>query len=412
MTLPEQAFLRLFRLFRQHALRGAGHGCAELPGDLFCRCDQFLVALFFHLGRHLVRHVRRRRVHTPAVGKTVHVQVLRPAHDVQAGSEILFRLARKAADDVRRDAVQRIEIPADFHDAQIVFRRVMAVHARDDAVRPALDGQMHVVRQLFVAEQVCDIVRVDDGGFHGAQPDEEIPRDVVQGLHDDLHALEPRIQIVCKAVFRPVECRIDAGQGNFLIPGGNQFFGLFSDRGRAAAAHLSPGVGNDAIRTEPVAAFLDLDQRTGLRLHAGDAFVLLVLCLAYDRIRDEDNLLPLIFWQQEPLLRQGDRPQFLRRAQDDIRLFDPRNFLRICLGIAAHDDHQSLRILLLDPAHILPGFPVRQSGDGTGIHDADVCGSLAVQDAAARPAEALRAGLGLVLVDFAAQRKKRYGLIL
>ena len=140
--------------------------------------------------------------------------------------------------------------------------------------------------------------------------------------------------------------------------------------------------------------------------------MLLVFRLPHDRIRNEDILFPLVLWQGKPFLRQRDRAQLLRGAQDDIRLFDLRNLLRIRLGIAAHDDHQGLRVLLLDPTHILPGFPVRQPCDGTGVHDADVRGSIAVQYVAARPAETLRAGLGLVLVDFAAQRKKRYGLIL
>ena len=288
----------------------------------------------------------------------------------------------------------------------------MAVHPRDDGIGSALDGQVHVMRQFFVAEQPLYIVRIDDGRLHGAQPDEEIAGNVVERLYDDLHAFEPRVQIVCKALFRPVERRIDARKGNFLITCGNERHRLFFDGGGAAAAHLPSGVRNDAVGTEPVAALLDLDKGARLCLHAGDALVLLVCGLMHDGIFDEIVPEAAGGVTGEPFFRQLHRPHLLRRAEDEVGLFDRPHFLGIRLGIASHDDDERTGILPFDPPHVLPGFAVCQPRYAAGVYHVNIRRAVfGIRYFASGPAERFRQRLGLVLVYFAAQRKKRYGLL-
>ena len=72
------------------------------------------------------------------------------------------------------------------------------------------------------------------------------------------------------------------------------------------------------------------------------------------------------------------------------------------LGIAAGRDHGGLRVQAPRPPHCAARIRIARPGDRAGIDDEDVGGLVARHDAVAAAVEAVHEGLGLVLIELAA----------
>jgi hypothetical protein len=91
-----------------------------------------------HLGKLL--HVGRGRAWPRAVLERVGLRESHLAHDVERRLEVRLRFSGKADDNVGRKRNVRPR-PADAVDqAEIIAPRVFAIHGREDAVGPGLEG--------------------------------------------------------------------------------------------------------------------------------------------------------------------------------------------------------------------------------------------------------------------------------
>ena len=158
---------------------------------------------------------------------------------------------------------------------------------------------------------------------------------------------------------------MDPGQDHLLITGPGQSGDLFADLGGRPAAHPSSRIGNDAVAAELVAAVLHLYICPCMlrRLRHRQGLILLRMIDVDDSI-----LLHALF------ISLQDFQEILFPVVSDQKIYGAI-FAEIRLRrlhIAARSYHQSLGILLFRPVKHLPGFPIRDICDCTGIYDIDV----------------------------------------
>ena len=99
---------------------------------------------------------------------------------------------------------------------------------------------------------------------------------------------------------------------------------------------------------------------------------------------------------------------FLIGAGDYIHAFHCGYLLRAYLCIAPCDDHNAVGIHLFHASYVLTRFLVRDSRHRACVYYIYICKITLVHDFTASGSEILRYGLGLILVDFAAQCMECY----
>ena len=164
---------------------------------------------------------------------------------------------------------------------------------------------------------------------------------------------------------------------------------------------MPPCKRNQAVSTEPVAAFLNLYVRTGTGFHGcDDAFIRIfgqfIISL---NMKLGFSLLAELFHVTKQIV-------FFTGACYDIHFFHGGQFFRADLGITAGYRNDSIRTLFLHAADVLAGLAVCQIGYGTGINNIYVCNIFFPYDFIACRAELLFHGFCFVLVYLAAQSMK------
>ena len=189
---------------------------------------------------------------------------------------------------------------------------------------------------------------------------------------------------------------LDTREDDLPVSGRRQFFQLTHRLRRRQGAHPAPGVGNDAVRAEVHAPVLDFQKAAGpvgkaagrqhLELPAGESVVQGLrrgtLC--------------------HGLLQQVHKGHPVSGACHQVRPQLPGVVL-VGLGIAAADGGDGLRVLPADPVEHLAGLLVADRRDGAAVDDIGIRRVGEVHDLVSPAAQLLLHGLGLELVDLAAQ---------
>ncbi len=153
---------------------------------------------------------------------------------------------------------------------------------------------------------------------------------------------------------------MDAGQDNFAKSvAGHRADPVQHVAGQDAAAG-SPGIGDDAVAAERVAAVLDLEKGAGVVGEAGQA-----QCGGCRVIHDVADL------ARVRLEQAADGPLFAV-AEDDVKLRNALQVARCNLGVAAGGDYPGIGVLAAGPPDQLAGFRIGAGGDGAGIDDVDI----------------------------------------
>ena len=129
----------------------------EIPADAAAveghrlAADQLLhlgQALFLDGVGDLVLHRRSRRAGTRAVLEGIGLSKTDLLDEPQRHGEILIGLAGEADDEVRRQGDVRLRRTQPIDQAAVVVGAVLAVHQREDAIRPRLHRQMQERHQV------------------------------------------------------------------------------------------------------------------------------------------------------------------------------------------------------------------------------------------------------------------------
>ena len=290
------------------------------------------------------------------------------------GGEVLLRLAGEAGDDVGGDGGAR-EIRAREGDAgEELLARVVAVHAAQDGVRPALQREVEVGRE--VAHLLCRFEQPlgDDARLERAEAD---ARGRILDGEQQVGEISP-----------PVVIRrdVDAGDDDLFCGRGQDLRRGALERARAGAAAQ---IRDDAVGAEVVAAVLDLDEGTALyRLRGGQ---LAVGGLAADahaaRVRGE---------------QVDELPLALRARDEKHPLLFGKGGGGALGGAAAHGD-AGVRRHGADARDRLARLFFRLRRDGAGVEDEEVGVLQRLGHLPPSLAQGVRERGALAVVDLAAQ---------
>ena len=200
-----------------------------------------------------------------------------------------------------------------------------------------------------------------------------------------------------QAQVRAVGGQVDAREHHLFVPGGSQLGHLPPQVLQGLGAHPPPGVGDDAVRAEPVAAVLDFEKGPGAAGKGRDGEGLEGLA------RGVGGHVHQALLCGEELPQAGDQVGPAGVAQDDIRLQEGGGGIGESLGHAAGEHGHAAGVVPFGAAQGLADLVVALGGDGAGVdhhHPGGLCGgSLGITGLE----ESLQHGLGLVLIDLAAQ---------
>ena len=162
-------------------------------------------------------------------------------------------------------------------------------------------------------------------------------------------------------------------------------------------AHRPPHAGDDAVGAVAVAALLNLHGGAGLALVPGNEQRLKLRALQRQHGVDA-------FVLRNGLLRQLHHAGALLYADYHPHAVHLENLLRVALGQTARHHDGAARMQPRDAPDQLLRLLVAGSGDGAGVDEVHVRLVLHRNGGIARALEGLQHGLGVVLVDLAAQR--------
>ena len=344
----------------------------------------------------LVLHIRCRRPLALGIREGVDMREREAFQRRHGVLEEGFRFAGKTQDEVRRDS-QAVDAAAQAGDEVLVFsHRVMAVHGLQDRVRTGLEGQVQMRADAVRAVHDVDHVVADFQGLDGTQTDAGHVGFLDQAVQD----VGQRRMVVEIAA---IGAEVDAGQDDFLEARCDQAVGFGDDGVGLARFQSAPRIGNDAVGTEIVAPFLDL--QVGPRVFhcrriEGDFLEFIVAAHVVD---GRDGF--IVFVVQEFADNGYDALAFIG-PDDGVDFGHGRQKLRVELGIAAGDDDLGRIVALLRPPDELARFLFADLSDRTGIDDIDVGRAIEIGFREACSQEEAAHTVRIVLIDTAAKSGK------
>lgn len=332
------------------------------------------------------------RPRAAGIGEDVHGGKVAGLEEGQRLCKFFLCLAGEGDDEVRRDGAAGEILPQQADALQIPGRVIPAVHPLEHGVAPGLEGEVELGAEIGKSLESAAQRLVDDAGLQGAEADAGLRNGGQDGL-------EQVAQGAAVVPFRAPGGDLDAGDDDLPVALLGQGLGLGHGICQGQRAHRAPGEGDDAVGAEVAAAVLDLEHGPGAAQEPTGGQQL--KAVAAQGVVHTDLLLPgaggLVHHAQEVLPPGG--------ACHDVHP-EPGDLLRLELGIAAADAEDRRRIQLPAAADDVAVFLVRHGGDGAGIDNIAVAGLFKAADGMPGGGEPLLHGLGLVLVDLAAQRIK------
>ena len=183
-----------------------------------------------------------------------------------------------------------------------------------------------------------------------------------------------------------------------MIPCLRQRLGLGHSRVNGLAAHGAAGEGDDAVGAEVAASVLHLEHSAGAphQPAGGEHFKIVPFQRIVHRYPGGGGAI------QRGLLHLIQKGHPVAGARHQIHL-QPGHFLRLRLGVAAADGDEGVRVGALGAADHVPTLFVADGGDGTGVDDIYIGLCIKLREGVAAAGQNGLHGLGLVLVDLAAQ---------
>ena len=241
-----------------------------------------------------------------------------------------------------------------------MFHRVAAVHLLQELVRTALDGQMHVVDDLFAVGNGVDHGKSHILGVAGHVPDPFDAVDIVDS-GDELGEIRAVLEV------QAIGIDILAEKGDFLVAFSSDLLDFF-DNGVDGTAHFTaPDIRHDTVRAELVAAvhdgdpgkeFLEALDRHIMESRQGHVGSHIMVGLAAPFPDELDELVDIV--------RTDDQIDVRRPLEELILPF---------LGHAARDGNDQIGVLLLQMLEFAD-FPqrlvFRRFADTTRIDEDDI----------------------------------------
>ena len=206
-----------------------------------------------HLGRQVPRETRRPRPGARRVAEHVVVGERHLFQTVAGPLKRVLRFAREPDNHVGPQAESGNHLHCPIRKLAIVPHGVAAAHSGEHLVVPALHREMEVTAQGAALGHPLEQAVLHGGGLDRGDPDPLDPRNF----------LEPVRNVGERASSAPVPPDVHAGEHQLLVAGHGEVLGLPDQVGEPPAALPAPRVGNDAERTEEVAAVLHLEIGAG-----------------------------------------------------------------------------------------------------------------------------------------------------
>ncbi len=258
-----------------------------------------------------------------------------------------------------------------IHECEVIGDGVFPPHSFEHAIVAALERQVEIGTELFPLGHTVDKTLLD-----GRRLDRGEPYAV-----EAANRAETIDEIGERAAAVVVRPHVYAGDDDLAVP-------LFHERARLADAVVevaaprgTSALGDDAVRTDEAAPFLNFEIRAGMRRvepHRIDGEVLARRGFPHDRGFGE-------------LHRLGDdirEPHLVRRSHDVIETFDGLQFLDVRLRVAPDGGDTRVGVPADDRADRAPALGGRLVGEGAGVDDAHV-GLLGVIDEGVPPRDEL-----------------------
>ena len=266
---------------------------------------------------------------------------------------------------------------------------IFSVHPAQGSVTARLHGQVEVVAQIGQGRPPAAKVLRDGAGLQGPQPH---PAAGGGGAHrlNEIHQLRLVRQVPAPGG------DLDAGEHQLLVALLCQLGGLSGGLSRGQGADGASGVGDDAVGAEIDTAVLHLEHGPGAALQPPGGQPL--EGTAAESVVHLHHLAPVGAQRLQPV----QKPHAVVGTHHQIHL-QGLHRLRVGLGIAAAHRHDGVgRAFSGLPDH-LAGFFVAHRRDGTGVDDVGVGLPVKGYQGMAPAGQLGLHGLGLVLVDLAAQ---------
>lgn len=325
------------------------------------------------------------------IGKDVHIRKLHLFAKRHARLERLIALRGIADDDVGGDGGIR-EAGADERDLfGVLARGVVTVHVFEHSVVAALQREVEVGAKTLYPRRGVQKLFVYDARFQRPEP------------YAQRSALQRGEKVGKRgADVLAVGGEVYARKHDFLAGslGGLDLSQHAAERTGSAPA---PEIRHYAVGTEVVAPVLHLDKVPGA--HGESAAEVLILRRGVE-IRGDDLVekavvaaLPVLF---DELLGEGE---LALGARDELHSV-PCELAEIVLRRAAADVDLRLGIDPEDACDGLTGLAFRLRGHGAGVDYVDIGAFRRVTDVETAVVQYGAHGVGIVLVDFASERKK------
>ena len=266
---------------------------------------------------------------------------------------------------------------------------VAAAHPFENGVVAALRRQVEVAAEFPAVRHSPQQPLLHRRGFDGGDADALDPGDLLQMVGDIGERAPPAA----------VPPDVHAGEHQFAVAGLGEFPGLAQQVVEAAAALPAPGVGNDAERTEEVAAVLHLQVGAGRVVPPGRRNLEL---FAGDPRRVEDDRLGQ-FPRTVEVVGEG---VLELRSDDQVHAGDLPEGVQAGLRVAAGDDHEGVGGVAERPAHGVAAVRLRPVRDRTGVDDGHFRRFAPGDDRVAFVRELPRPGRGLGVVQATTERSE------
>ena len=164
---------------------------------------------------------------------------------------------------------------------------------------------------------------------------------------------------------------MNAGKNHFLKAFLRQMANFLQTVLFLTTSDSSPNIGDDTIGAKLITAVLHLYKGSTLILRLGKEEIFVLSLFPHRRKWLQGAC--IIFQHSLPIgLNQFDYPAFSGISDKNINTFILFQLLLLSFHIAAGGNDDGLRIPLLGLMNHLPGFSVRNIGDGTGINQVNV----------------------------------------
>ena len=367
-----------------------------MPPQLLCHDSRSGGTFRFHRLGHLTGHGVGGGSRTAGIGEDVHGGKAAFPRKGQGFLQLRLRFAGEAHDEIRGHGAAGEPLAKQPDALQIPGCVVFPAHPLQNGIAAALQAQMKLGTEIVKGRQPPAEVLIHDPWLQRAEADAHGSGGGTDGLR----------QIGKAAAVLQVPAPggdLDTRHHYLPVTGLRQCPGLGNGPVEGLGAHGAAGIGDDAVGAEIVAAVLNLQHGAGTLPHPAGRQIFKGSAL--QGVVNSNVLTAHAACLLFPPEGQQTLQEFLPAAAAGDHIGAGfGSFLRADLGVAAAHTQQGVGMLAAQTVQEGAIFAVGDGGDGAGVDDEDIAVGLRGR-LVAQTDELLLHGLGLILVDLAAQGK-------